>query len=478
MNNLRKFINILSENPQEIRQAIDKRVQTIPDEGDLKDILKFTNKYSIKKDVEQFSSIRDYKGLVSSIFLEALANADFSDADVKKFLNKLSKDGILDEKKLLTPRKLHSYAELIDKEFQPMFDAIKLDIFEKIAGKIGEKGDVGKGEYMLDIISTVVNRRGAPGDLDIGGTKVELKAGQNGRLGPAGSQAIVGRFAREFAPAIQKLQPNKQVPTDNENISAIFNPKLNMSAFTEFFDGNAKAIKSALTLLLQMHYPSVNVNAMVQAVLGPNGIIDGNELKKQMLKTSFDVYKAEKEFDGVIVMDSGVTGFLYVNSGDDLAAVADMLSVSFPSWTDTQGNCMKVTISGTALKTAGKAAGVIATPASKSAKAPKAPVDAPADAAPVPSATPYPENNAQRKALEDKAFAFAKNFAAQRGVTDEDTISQIAFYAIDQIESGVPPETIKTMLPKLIPALQPAAQQASATAAQQPPKDVGRPRRA
>ena len=449
MTNLRKFINIISEDPQELRQAIDQRVKKIPDEDDLKDILKFTNKYSIKKDVEKFASIRDYKGLVSSIFLEALANANLPDSEVQRFLAKLSEDGILDEKKLLTPRKLHSYAELIDKEFQPVFNAIKVDIFEKIAGKIGEKGDVGKGEYMLDIISPLVNRRGAPGDLDVEGTKIELKAGQNGRLGPAGSQAIVGRFAREYAPAIQKLQPKKPIPTDNASISGIFNPKLNMSAFTDFFDGNPKSVKTALTLMLQMHYPSVNVAPIVNAVVGPNGSIDGNELKKQMLKTSFNVYKAEKEFDGVVIMDSGVTGFLYVNTGDDVAAVSDMLGVSFPSWTDTQGNCMKVTIGGTALKAASQAAGVA--PTKKSSK----PTSQPQASTPVPSAQPYPETKAQRTELENKAFEFAKNFAAQRGVTDEDTISQIAFYTIDQIEAGTPPEKIQTLLPNLIPALQP-----------------------
>lgn len=467
MTNLRKFIDILSEDPQEIRHEIDKRVQKIPDESDLKDILKFTNKYSIKKDVEKFASVRDYKGLVSSIFLEALANANLSDKEIQQFLDKLSKDGILDEKKLLTPRKLHSYAELIDKEYQAVFNAIKVDIFEKIAGKIGEKGDVGKGEYMLDIISPLVNRRGAPGDLDVQGTKIELKAGQNGRLGPAGSQAIVGRFAREYAPAIQKLQPNKKIPTDNASISAIFNPKLNMSAFTDFFDGNLKSTKAALKLMLQMHYPSINVDPIVNSVVGSNGAIDGNELKKQMLKTSFNVYKAEKEFDGVIIMDSGVTGFLYVNSGDDLMAVSDMLSVSFPSWTDTQGNCMKVTIGSTALKAAGRAAGI--QPTSKT-------TSQPATTAQVPSVTQYPETKAQRTELETKAFEFAKNFAAQRGVNDEDTISQIAFYTLDQLEAGVPPEKIKTLLPNLIPALQPQPTAAPAPVAES--IRLGRQRRA
>ena len=350
-NDLRKFINILDEDPEQIRAAIDKRVQKIPDEEDLTDILKFTNKYGIKKDVEKFTTLRNYKGLVASVFLQALANANLTDAEIKKFLKKLSTDGILDEKKLLTPRTVHSYADLIDSEFRKTFDAVKVEIFEKISGKIGEKGDVGKGEYMLDIISPKVNRRGAPGDLDVQGTKIELKAGQNGRLGPAGSQALVGRFAREYAPIIQQIKPGAEIPTDQATIADIFNPKLNMGAFSAFFDNNAKAVKAALKAMLQMHYPSVNVDG--------GGNIDGAELKKEMLKTSFEVYKGEKEFDGIVIMDSAVTGFLYVNSGDDLAAVSGQLSVSFPSWTDTQGNCMKVTLSAGALKAAGQAAGIV-----------------------------------------------------------------------------------------------------------------------
>lgn len=365
-NDLRKYINILGEDPEEIRAAIDKRVQKIPDEEDLTDILKFTNKYGIKKDVEKFTTLRNYKGLVASVFLQALANANLTDAEIKKFLKKLSTDGILDEKKLLTPRTVHSYADLIDADFRKTFDAVKVEIFEKISGKIGEKGDVGKGEYMLDIISPTVNRRGAPGDLDIQGTKIELKAGQNGRLGPAGSQALVGRFAREYAPIIQQINPDAEIPTDQATIADIFNPKLNMSAFSAFFDNNSKAVKAALKAMLQMHYPSVNVTSMVNKIVDGSGNIDGAVLKKEMLKTSFEVYKGEKEFDGIIIMDSAVTGFLYVNSGDDLAAVSGQLSVSFPSWTDTQGNCMKVTLSAGALKAAGQAAGII--PAKKMSK--------------------------------------------------------------------------------------------------------------
>jgi hypothetical protein len=201
----------------------------------LSDILKFTNRYGIKKDVDKFASLRQYKDMVSLVFLQALSDANIPDDEVKKFLKQLSGEGILNEKLLLTPRKIHNYTALIDSAYRDTFDAIKMDLSQKISGKIGEMGDVGKGEYMLDIISPNVKRRGAPGDLDIGGVKIELKAGQNGRLGPAGSQALAGRFDREYAPIIQKIQPDVPVPTDSNSISGIFNLKLNMSSFTEFF---------------------------------------------------------------------------------------------------------------------------------------------------------------------------------------------------------------------------------------------------
>ena len=340
MSNIRKFIDIVSEDSDAVRAEIGKKIQNIPDEEDLLNILKFTNKYGIKKDVEKFTTLRNYKNIVSSVFLQALADANLKPDEVKKFLKKLADDGILNEKKLLTPRQVHSYSDLIDKEYQTVFDSIKVDLFQKISGKIGEMGDVGKGEYLLDIISTTVNRRGAPGDLDIDGTKIELKAGENGRLGPAGSMSLAGRFQKEFAPFIQQLMPDKPL----EGISPTeFNPKQNMSYFTEFFE-TSENVKAALGHMMSMHYPNYDVDVIVNAAVDGSGNISGNELKKQMLKASFESYKDVKEFDGVIVMDSAITKFLYIGSGDDLVASADQLTVSFPSWTDQQSNCMKMTL--------------------------------------------------------------------------------------------------------------------------------------
>ena len=337
---MRNLINIVSETPEKVRSEIDKKIQKIPDEGDLTDILKFTNRYSIKKDVEKFTTLRNYKGIVSGVFLQALADAGISDKEVKTFLAKLSTDGILNEKKLLSPRVIHSYNDIIDPTYQKVFDSIKVDLFQKISGKIGEMGDVGKGEYLLDIISPAVNRRGAPGDLDISGTKIELKAGENGRLGPAGSMSLAGRFQREFLPVIQQLMPDKM----NEVVSPTdFNLKQNMSYFSEFFE-TVENVKAALTHMLGMHYPGYDVELIVNAVVGGNGTINGNTLKEQMLKASFESYKAAKEFDGIIIMDSAITKFMYINTGDDIVASASQLVVAFPSWTDQQSNCMKLTL--------------------------------------------------------------------------------------------------------------------------------------
>ena len=351
---LSKLDQIINETPAEVRDQIEQKIGQIPDETDLRDILKFTNRYSIKKDVFSFADARKYKDIVSKTLLRALADADIAEDEVKDFLYVLSGPGILNHELLLTPGKPHSFESIIDSEFRGIFDKIKVDLYRDISGKIGEQGDVGKGEYLLDIMSPQVNRRGAPGDLDVNGTKVELKAGENGRLGPAGSISLVGRFEREFVPILNQLMPDKVgqplKPTD-------FNPKQNMSTFSAYFD-SADKVKAALTAMLQMHYPGYNVEEITDAVVDASGNINGQELKKQMLKASFTEYKKEKEFDGIIIMDNDVTKFLYVGSPEDMANSAGYVNPSFPSWTDTQSNAMKVTLakgSGTTAKATAKA---------------------------------------------------------------------------------------------------------------------------
>jgi hypothetical protein len=394
----------------------------------LVDVLKFTNKFALKKDVSAFTTLRNYKDLVANVFLQALANANLDEATVKKFLHKLSTDGILNEKLLMTPGKVNTYTELIDQEWQTTFNLIKGDLFEKISGKIGEMGDVGKGEYLLDIISPHVNRRGAPGDLDVQGIKIELKAGESGRVGPAGSQSLVGRFQREFLPAVKHLVPAsrlKQIPKDSTDLGKMFNLKQNMGGFTAFF-GNAKAVKEALAIALKMHYPDYNVKAIANAVVDGAGNIDGQKLKAEMLKASFTVYRNAKEFDGIIIMDSAVTKFLYVNSPETMYKIAPMVTVSFPSWVETQSNAMKVTL--------GVNAGV------EKLEVPSLPPQT----AKKPSAAKKQEQLSQ---LAAKVMEYCNKLAAQYKVTDTQTIQSMVEFVISELTRGIEPAKIK---PKLV----------------------------
>jgi hypothetical protein len=416
------------EDPKQVRAEIEKKIEKIPDESDLVDVLKFTNKYALKKDVSAFATLRSYKDLVSDVFLQALANANLDEATVRKFLQKLSKDGILNEKLLMTPSKINTYQELIDKEWQPIFNLIKGDLFEKISGKIGEMGDVGKGEYMLDIISPHVNRRGAPGDLDISGIKVELKAGANGRVGPAGSQSLVGRFQREFLPAVKNLVPASQlklVPKDGTELGKMFNLKQNMGGFTAFF-GNAKAVKAALAIALKMHYPDYNVKAVANAVVDGAGNIDGQKLKAEMLKASYTVYQNAKEFDGIIIMDSAISKFLYINSPESMYNAAPFLSVSFPSWVESQSNAMKITLGANAGVEKLEMPSLVPPPAKKQTAA---------------------QNNARLIELKQKISDYCDKVAEQYKLTNVATIAAMREFVFSELTRGVDASKIR---PKLI----------------------------
>jgi hypothetical protein len=112
---LRKYINliegkkaiVLPEDADQVRQQIDQKLQKIPDETDLRDVLKYTSRFSIKKDVTNFALLKNYKDLVSNTILSSLADNEIPEEEVKTFLQKLSTDGILNDDLLMTPRTVH-----------------------------------------------------------------------------------------------------------------------------------------------------------------------------------------------------------------------------------------------------------------------------------------------------------------------------------------------------------------------------------
>ena len=159
--------NLVLETPEEVRSEIIQKISKIQDEPDLINVLKFTKQYAYKKDVGKLSTVKGFKDSVSNIILQAVGNVDAPDTLIRAFLKRLSTDGVIKENLLLTTGMVHLMDDIVDKKFLGIFNAIKLDLFEKISGKMGEMGDVGKGEYLLSILSPRIVRRGAPGDIAI-----------------------------------------------------------------------------------------------------------------------------------------------------------------------------------------------------------------------------------------------------------------------------------------------------------------------
>jgi hypothetical protein len=336
--------NLVLETPEQVRSEIVQKISKIQDEPDLVNVLKFAKQYAFKTDVNKLSTIKGYKDTVSNIILQAVGNVDAPDTLIRAFLKRLSTDGIIKENLLLTTGMVHRMDDIVDKKFLGIFNAIKLDLFEKISGKIGEMGDVGKGEYLLSILSPLIIRRGAPGDIAIAKTKVELKAGESGRLGPAGSQALAGRFD-EFIALCNK---NKLITRGTKLPNPVdMNFTLNMSKFSAFFGNEQARVSRALAIALKMHYPTLNATAMAKSIVH-GGQIDGQELKAQMLAASYSVYQAAKEFDGILLTDYGINRYLYMNTPQSAASAGNFVTVKFPSWTDTQSNTMKIQLKSSA----------------------------------------------------------------------------------------------------------------------------------
>jgi hypothetical protein len=335
---------VILEDPNQVKAMIMSRLKEIQDEEDLVDILKYANRYSFKSDVSQLADVKGYSSQVSDVIMSSLGNVTAEPAHIKSFIKKLTSTGIINAQTLLQTGVIHNLEELIDKNFIDIFNQIKRDLFEKISGKIGEVGDVGKGEYLFSILSPQIARRGAPGDLNIAGKKVELKAGESGRLGPCkGQMPLSGRF-EEFIARCEKakfLPAGSSANTQEFGKFSDYNFSLNMNKFCQLFDNQQQRIVGGLKIMLDMHFPGYSGNTEIAKTCVKGGSIDGYTLKRELLGAAYATYQAAKNFDGVILIDYGVSRFLYVNTIENVKAIGDFVGVKYPSWTDTQSNTVK-----------------------------------------------------------------------------------------------------------------------------------------
>lgn len=340
---------LLLEDPNQVRAMILARLKEIQDEEDLMQILQFTKKYHFKGDVGQLADIKGYSSQVSDIIMASLGRVNAEPEHIRAFIKKLTSTGIIKASTLLQAGQVHSLEQLIDRHFLDIFTQIKKDLFEKISGKIGEVGDVGKGEYLFSILSPQIYRRGAPGDLSIAKTRVELKAGESGRLGPAkGQMALAGRF-EEFIARCEKakiLPKGSSINIAEFGPASAYNFKLNMSQFCALFENNPKNIKAGLKIMLDMTFPGYAGNSEMASACVAGASIDGYALKRELLGAAYATYQSAKQFDGILLIDYDVSRFIYLNTPENAKSIGDFVTVKFPSWTDQQSNTVKIQLKG------------------------------------------------------------------------------------------------------------------------------------
>lgn len=429
-----------------------------------------------------------------------LASMEVSPQDRTELFKFWREDKLVNIEKLLS-KKQHTFAEIFS-------GYGKNSAITELVNDVMETADLGqgKGEFGLNVLSKSVAKPGGLGsftdNVDNAEDAVEEQKGKGDLIMKHGNKwrkiecktthGGAARFAdQEVRPApgyekaaadlnkfVESFKGTEMYQTvlkkglakgyglNLRSAIALYDPWMKQG---EFGPQYLTLVRNVITLIFGgENADKKRINAIMAAFEAGNA----NETLQQYAQASFAYYMSKKDDDGVLAINLNEKTFMFYSNAEDLTkeklrfnadtvylTAQDVARGAYP-----QMGIQPTTFGANARAEAEKKAQV---DAKKTAKA--NPVAAPV-------AQPYPANQSQRKELEDRAFAFAQNFAAQRGIFDNDTISQIAFYAIDQIESGVPPETIKTMLPKLIPELQPQAAQPAA-AAQQPPKDIGRSRR-
>lgn len=226
----------------------------------------------------------------------------------------------------------------------------------------------------------------------------------------------------------------------------------------EFSEPYLQLVENVITLIFGG--PSADKKA-VKKIMDAFRAGDSNATMQAWAQASFSYYISKKDDEGVLATNLNTKSFVFYSNADDLAKQnlrLDADTVYLTAQDVARGAYPQMTVVPTTFGANARAAAEKKAREQEKKAAKENPLTAP-------ELNQYPTTQAQRTEVEDQAFAFAQNYAARKGIFDEETINQIAFYAIDQIEAGVPPVKIEQMMPKLIPALQkqpaqPAAQPA------------------
>lgn len=302
------------------------------------------------------------------------------------------------------------FDELLDKNafVRRVFDALKRVTFGTAKGP---------GEFALAVMSPHIRITGK-GDLNIGDKVIEVKASAGkdvssggGRLGTPGllhSDDVESIIVKHL-----KIDPTEAYPQGN----------LGLGGLTQLAGTVAPAVRRKLgTELFSYIFHGL-------AQIGPlvSELVAGNDIRDEYIAANYAAYRAESEFDGIMIMNFALGELQYFRE------VKDMVRHIY------------------------KGIGVYLISSDKAAQARQilcqvtlAPFSEPPVVLPdKPTDKMTPKLT---KEFEQKIQDFAVDFAQERGITDPEIITTIYHSTMDSFEKGMPGPNIlkklKTKYPK------------------------------
>lgn len=310
------------------------------------------------------------------------------------------------------------FDQLLDKNafVRRVFDALKRVTFGTAKGP---------GEFALAVMSPHIRITGK-GDLNIGKQVIEVKASAGkdvssggGRLGTPG--LLHSDNVEKIIVKHLKISPEEAYPQGN----------LGLGGLTKLASTAKPAVRAALgrELFDYIFHGLANISELKSA------LTEGNDLRDAYIKANYEAYRADSEFDGIMIMNFALGELHYFKD------VNDMVRHIY------------------------KGVGVYLVSSDKAAQARQilcqvtlAPFSEPPVVLPdQPTGKITPKLT---KEFEEKIQNFAIDFAQERNITDPEVISEIYHSTMASFEKGIPGPNIlkklKTKYPKSKKPPQPA----------------------
>jgi hypothetical protein len=220
----------------------------------------------------------------------------------------------------------------------------------------------GPGEDMITILGNPVMKL-SPGDLNVGGLEVEVKA-QGARLKGFGGGRIYGNGVQvypEWAAAMSQALGTK-------GLAVLASYGLNLKNYLNFGDKTLKALAEALAAgngrnkqttvrnafdaMLEHVYPqsTTKMRKTITSVIGSNGSFDVEAFRRAWFLFSYEYYKLTtmdkdtgKAMDSIMFIHQPTSSYRFVSNASDFDFDKFTIDTSIYNWSDAPSVAPKIT---------------------------------------------------------------------------------------------------------------------------------------